>query len=97
MGLLYYRTIFNHFVVIELFHDIQLTTSIRNPKLSLKRIPNFFATWQQKLRVHKVFSENTQDGTTKQVIDCLESLLLLWRKLFGLQPIHNPLLPTLVI
>jgi hypothetical protein len=66
-----------------------------------------FATWQQKVRVHKVFSENTQDGTTKQVIGCLESLLLLWRKLFGLplydmhdahrcQPIRNPLLPTFV-
>jgi hypothetical protein len=42
MGLLYHRTVFNHFVVIELFHDIHLTTSIRNPKFSLKRIPNIF-------------------------------------------------------
>jgi hypothetical protein len=68
MGLFYHRTVFNHPVVKELFHDIQLAAGIRNSILSLKSIPHFLAIREPDICIHKVFSENTYDAASKNAI-----------------------------
>jgi hypothetical protein len=52
MGLFYYGMVFNHPVVKELFHDIQLIASIRNSILSLKSIPYILAIHEPDICIH---------------------------------------------
>jgi hypothetical protein len=84
MGLFYNRTIFNHPIVKELFHDIQLTVGIRNSILSLKSIPHFLTIREPDICIHKVFIKNTYDAALEKVIGSIERTPFLWSELFGL-------------
>ena len=84
MSLFHYRTVFDHPIVKELLHRIQLTAGIRQSILSLKSIPQFFASWQQNIRIHQVFSEDTNDAASKEGINLIERTPFLWSELFRL-------------
>ena len=43
MSLLNHGALFSHHVIIELLHDVQLSTSIRDPKLGLDCVPHIFS------------------------------------------------------
>src|SRR6266508_6446904 len=77
MSLFYYRTVINHFVVMELLHDVQLTTCIRDPKLGLKCLPHFLASKQVHICIHKVLTKNANHGAPKEVISSLERTILI--------------------
>jgi hypothetical protein len=84
MGLFYYRTVFNHPIVKELLHCIQLTAGIRNSILSLKSMPNLLAIREPDICIHKVFSKNTDNAASEKVIGTIECTPFLWSELFGL-------------
>jgi hypothetical protein len=46
MSLFHHRTVFDHPIFKKLFHHIQLTADVRRSILSLKSIPQRFASWQ---------------------------------------------------
>ena len=72
MSLFHHRTVFNHPIFKKLLHRIQLTAGVRYSILSLKSIPQRFASWQPDIRIHQVFSENTNDAASKEVISLIE-------------------------
>src|SRR4029078_9473986 len=105
MSLFHYRTVFDHPVLKELLHDIQLTPGVRYSILSLKSIPQCFASWQPDIRIHQVITENTNDQASKEDISLIERTPFLWRELFRLtlfhmdhsrqcSPHYTPLVPT---
>src|SRR6266508_3182372 len=77
MSLFYYKTIINHSVVMELLHDIQFTACIRDPKLGLKCLPQFLASEQVHICIHKVLTKNVNHGTPKEVVSSLEHSILI--------------------
>src|SRR6185312_8614526 len=84
MSLFHYRTVFDHPIVKELLHHIQLTAGIRHSILSLKSISQRFASWQLDIRIHQVFSENTNDAASKEGISLIEHTPFLWSERFRL-------------
>src|SRR6266540_3721740 len=77
MSLFYYRTVINHSVVMKLLHDVQLTVCIRDPKLGLKCLPQFLASEQVHICIHKVLTKNANHGAPKQVVSSLERSILI--------------------
>src|SRR6266508_5381587 len=77
ISLFHYRMVINHFVVMELLHDVQLTAYIRDPKLGLKCLPHFLASEQVHICIHKVLTKNANHGAPKQVVSSLECSILI--------------------
>jgi hypothetical protein len=46
MSLFDYQTTLNHPIVMELLHDAQLRTGIKNPVTGLKCIPHGLSSWK---------------------------------------------------
>ena len=61
MSMFYHITVFNHPIVKELFHDIQLTAGIKNSILSLKSIRHILASREPDICIYKIFYKNTND------------------------------------
>ena len=81
MSLLNHGALFNHPVIIELLHDVQLSASIRDPKLGLECIPHIFSIINSRISINYVLTKNTQESSLKQSIHFLKSLCLLSIKL----------------
>src|SRR6266498_2686917 len=77
MSLFYYKTVINHFVVMELLHDVQLTACIRDPKLGLKCLPHFLTSEQVHICIHKLLTKNANHGAPKEIISSLERIILI--------------------
>src|SRR6266542_3947165 len=77
MSLFYYRTVINNSVVMKLLHDVQLIACIRDPKLDLKCLPQFLASEQVHICIHKVLTKNVNHGAPKEVVSSLECTILI--------------------
>ena len=84
MSLFHHRTVFDYPIFKELLHRIQLTAGVRHSILSLKSIPQRFASWQPDIGIHQVFTENTNDQASKEGISLIERTPFLWSELFRL-------------
>src|SRR3954468_360508 len=107
MGLIQYRTVINHLIIMELLHRVQFTASISCPEFYFERIPQVLGNPHMEICVNQLVSNHTDDGSHKDG-GCLPKRLLLFKsyRFYGrhtanLEHVHRcepqggPCLPTL--
>src|SRR3954471_1741414 len=95
MSLLNNGAVISHLVVMVLFHDIQLTSCIRDSKLGFERIPHIFTDHDSHEWIDNLVAKNTQGSTSEEGVCSLESLFLLssqlslWLAFRGVKTVHG--------